>query len=144
MTIFETISKDRINAMREKNGPVKSVTQIVAAKFKNEEIVLKRPLTEEEGLSILRKELKQTEDSLQDAQRAGSDTEEYRAQIEYLKGLLPAAMTPEAVKAEVAEIAKTLDAPNKGSLMKAVMPALKGRADGKDISAAVDAYLAAK
>ncbi|MDL2324254.1 GatB/YqeY domain-containing protein [Ruminococcaceae bacterium OttesenSCG-928-A16] len=141
MSIIETIGKDRINAMREKNAPIKAITQIVAAKFKNEEIALKRPVTEEEAQAIVRKELKQTEDSLHDAKTAGRDTEEYSTQMAYLAALLPAAMQPAEIAQTVEAAAAGLGSVSKGEVMKAVMPLLKGKADGKDISAAVDAYL---
>lgn len=143
MTLQEQINSDRIQAMKDKNAYLKSVTQILGAKFKNEEIAQKRPLQEEEVLSILRKELKQTEESLLDSQKAGKDTQEYQAQIAYLKALLPAEMSQEQVNQLVENIAKSVEKQNKGEIMKAVMAQLKGQADGKMISAAVDQYLAA-
>lgn len=141
-TTSEKIQKDYINSVREKNEPIKSVTQILRAKFKNDEIELKRPLTEEEVLAVVRKELKQTEDSVEDSKAAGRDLTEYQTQADYLAALLPAALSPEEITDEVILAAQGLSQVNKGTLMKAAMASLKGRADGKEISAAVDAYLA--
>lgn len=141
MAITETIRSDLIGAMKEKNLPVKAVTQILSARFKNEEISLKRPLTEEEALALVRKELKQTQDSLLDAKKANSDTAEYEAQAAYLASLLPAAMSAEEIAKQVASLAAAAGATNKGEVMRAVMATLKGKADGKEIAAAVDEYL---
>lgn len=141
MTILEKIKGDRIQAMKDKNAYIKSVTQILGAKFKNEEIAQKRELAEDELLSIVRKELKQTEESFSDAQKAAKDTAEYEAQIAYLTALLPAAMSEEEVFQRVEKIAKGVEKQNKGDIMKAVMAELKGKADGKVIAQAVDSYL---
>lgn len=141
-TLQEKINKDRIEAMKNKNQAVKAATQLLAARFKNEEIELKRALSEEEVLVLVRKELKQTEDSVADAKKAGRDAEEYAQQVAYMTALLPAMMSTEEIAEKVAEAAAGVQPLNKGTLMKAVMPVLKGLADGKDISAAVDAYLA--
>lgn len=144
MSILATINSDKINAMREKNLPIKSVTQILSARFKNEEIELKRALNEDEATAIVRKELKQTEESLKDAQKAAKDTAEYEAQIAYLTALLPAAMSAEQIGEMVNGIASGVANQTKGDIMKAVMAEMKGKADGKLIADAVNAYLAAK
>lgn len=145
MSIKEKVTADRIQAMKDKNAPVKSITQILAARFKNEEIELKRELSDAEVISLVRKELKQTQDSLADAKKAGQDGAEYARQVEYLTSLVPAELTEEQVRDKVAAIAAGIPqgSLNKGSLMKAVMAELKGQVDGKVISQAVDACLSA-
>lgn len=142
MSTKEKIQQDYITAVREKNAEVKAIVQILRARLKNDEIEIKRELTEVEVLAIIRKELKQTQDSIKDSKAAGRDGTEYEIQAEYLASLLPAALTKEEIQEEVSAVAAKLDPVNKGTLMKAAMGSLKGRADGKGISAAVDAYLA--
>ena len=48
------------------------------------------------------------------------------------------------VKSIVEEALAALDNVNKGIAMKTVMPLLKGKAEGKDVSDAVDEYLEEK
>lgn len=63
---------------------------------------------------------------------------EYQYNYDVICEYAPKMMSPEEIRVYLAEnFAEAMATKNKGQIMKAVMPALKGKADGKDISAVV-------
>jgi uncharacterized protein YqeY len=104
-------------------------------------------LTDDEMLDVLRKQVRQRDDSIEAYTKAGrpdlaaKETRERTILNEYL----PASMNEDDLRAAVREIVVGLGAsPNMGAAMKAAMPALKDRATGKAIQAAVKAELEAR
>ena len=101
---------------------------------------------DDQVLAVLRKEVKQRKETLSEIESSGREdlVEQTKAEIDVLEKYLPAEMTPEAVEAAVKEIVDAMDPgqKNMGSVMKAVMAKLKGRADGKLINQIVRKLLA--
>lgn len=101
---------------------------------------------DDQVLAVLRKEVKQREETLSEIEGSGREdlVEQTKAEIDVLEKYLPAEMTPEAVEAAVKEIVDAMDPgqKNMGSVMKAVMAKLKGQADGKLINQIVRKLLA--
>ena len=65
----------------------------------------------------------------------------YNEKFKCIAALAPKMMSKDEVKSVVYEALAALDNVNKGIAMKTVMPLLKGKAEGKDVSDAVDEYL---
>lgn len=65
----------------------------------------------------------------------------YNSKLKCIEDYAPKMMDKPEVKAIVEEALAALDNVNKGIAMKTVMPLLKGKAEGKDVSDAVDEYL---
>ena len=64
--------------------------------------------------------------------------EEYKARLAVFEEFAPKMMNAEEIKAFLQEkFADVVATKNKGAIMKAVMPELKGKADGKEIGAVV-------
>lgn len=101
---------------------------------------------DDQVLAVLRKEVKQRKETLSEIESSGREdlVEQTKAEIDVLEKYLPAEMTPEAVEAAVKEIVDAMDPgqKNMGSVMKAVMAKLKGKADGKLINQIVRKLLA--
>lgn len=101
---------------------------------------------DDQVLAVLRKEVKQREETLSEIESSGREdlVEQTKAEIDVLEKYLPAEMTPEAVEAAVKKIVDAMDPgqKNMGSVMKAVMAKLKGQADGKLINQIVRKLLA--
>jgi uncharacterized protein YqeY len=103
--------------------------------------------TDLEVIAVVRKEVKKREDSItsfSDAGRTEMAAKE-RKEMDFLKTLLPAQMTPEKmeelVKEAIAEVGATSKA-QMGSVMKAVQAKAAGQADGKTLSQIVQKLLA--
>lgn len=93
---------------------------------------------DDQVLAILRKEVKQRKETLDEIRNSGRDdlVAETEAEITVLKKYLPPEMSEEAIRKVVTDVIAELEPGQKtmGSVMKAVMAKLKGHADGKVIN----------
>lgn len=99
-------------------------------------------LEEAEALAVVRKQIKQRQDSIEQFEKAGRDelAANEKAEIEVLSGYLPAALTEEQINAIVDQAVSESGANSKadmGKVMKRAQELSEGRADGKILSAAV-------
>jgi uncharacterized protein YqeY len=107
----------------------------ILANLKNREIELRRPITDDDVVDVLRKGIKTRRESVE--QYTAANRPELAAieqsQIRVLEEFLPPAVDPEeirgAVRAAIAGGAKDI-----GKVMGQVLPRFKGRADGKLIN----------
>ena len=93
---------------------------------------------DDQVLAILRKEVKQRKETLDEIKNSGRDdlVAETEAEITVLEKYLPPEMPEDMIRQIVEETIDELGAEQKnmGSAMKAVMAKLKGQADGKVIN----------
>lgn len=144
MSIKDQLTEDMKQAMKDReNGKLRlSVIRMVRANIKNLEINEKKELNEDEVLSVLMKEVKMRQDSLEEFQKAGRSelVAQAEEEIAILKKYLPEALSDEELKAIVADVIAEVGAVSlkeMGKVMPAVMAKTKGRADGKRINALV-------
>ena len=111
------------------------VLSTILASVKNREIELKRPVTPDDVVEVLRRGIKTRRESVEQYTAANRPelAESERFQIAVLEEFLPPAVDPEeirtAVRAAIAGGARDI-----GKVMGQVVPRFKGRADGKDIN----------
>lgn len=144
MSIKDQLTADMKQAMKDREaGKLRlAVIRMVRANIKNVEINDKKELTDEEVLSVLMKEVKMRQDSVEEFKKAGRDelVAQAEEEIAILKKYLPEALSDDELKAIVAEVVATVGATtmkDMGKVMLAVMAKTKGRADGKRINAIV-------
>jgi len=116
---------------------------MVLAEIKNAEINNKgKELTSEQIVDVIAKEAKKRKDSIEAYASAGRDDlkEQEEKELVILKEFLPEQLTEDEVKkiveAKIAEL-NIVDKSEMGKLMGAVMPEVKGRADGNIVKKAV-------
>jgi uncharacterized protein len=146
MSLSDRLNEDMKLAMKSQDKFKLSVIRMVRAAIKNVEIDQRRTLEEEEVLDILNREIKQRRDSLQEFEKAGRDdlAENLKAEIAVLMEYMPQQLTEEEVKAIVQQTIQEVGASSKadmGKVMGALMPKVKGRADGKLINGLVQQLL---
>lgn len=146
MNLSERLNEDMKQAMRNQDKFKLSTIRMVRATMKNLEIDLKRTLNDNEVLDILGREIKQRKDALQDFEQAGRDdlAEKVKAEAEILAEYLPEQLTEEEIKVIVQQTIQETGASSKadiGKVMSALMPKVKGRADGKLVNQAVQQLL---
>jgi len=129
------LRSDQIAARKAADKDRTLVLGTVLASLKNKEIDLSREPTDPEVVDVLRKQIKQRIDSVEQF-RAGNredlaTREEY--EIGVLKAYLPAEADPEAIRAAARE-AVAGGATDLGRLMGVLMGRFKGTADGKVIN----------
>lgn len=127
----EQLMKELKQAMKEKDVLKKGLLQLLIAGIKNEEIKEKCELTKDEQLTVIKRELKQTKDSLEQAVNADRKdiAEEQRKKIKILETFLPKFLT----ESEILEVLKSKGAVkgmNKGQLIGMVMKEHKSEVDG--------------
>jgi uncharacterized protein YqeY len=144
MGMLERLNEDLKTAMkaREEGKLRLSVIRMAKAAIKNQEIQKSQPLTEEEILQVISKELKMRRDILPEYEKAGrsESAETIRAEIEILLEYLPKQLTEEEILALIRDIVRETGAQgpaDMGKVMGKLSPLTKGQADGKVVSAMV-------
>ena len=147
MSIKDKLKDDLKTAMLEKDTVRKNVVQLIKAGVLQVEKDKKITLDDEGVLDVIAKQLKQRRDSLPDYEKSGRDDliAQLKREMELLMEYLPAQLTHD----ELVEIIKDAIAgtgaseiKDMGKIMAAVMPKVKGRADGKEINAIARELLA--
>lgn len=146
MTLLSTLNTDMKTAMRAKDKERLAVIRMLKASLQNEEIKVGHELNADEELTILSREMKQRRDSLAEFEKAGREdlSEKVKIEIAIVENYLPAQLTDEEIRQIVAQaIADTgaTSAKEFGKVMGAVMPKVKGKADGNQINAIVKELL---
>jgi len=146
MNLSERLNDDMKQAMRSQEKFKLTTIRMIRASIKNLEIDLKRSLDDNEVLDILSREIKQRKDSLQEFEKAGRDdlAKDIAAEIDIISVYLPAQLTEEEIKVIVQQTLQETGASSKaemGKVMTALMPKVKGRADGKLVNTLVQQFL---
>lgn len=141
VSIKEQLMADMKVAMkaREKGKLALNVIRMARAHIKQAEIDGGHvDFDDDQVLAILRKEVKQRKETLDEIRNSGRDdlVAETEAEITVLKKYLPPEMSEEAIRKVVTDVIAELEPGQKtmGSVMKAVMAKLKGQVDGKVIN----------
>jgi len=133
--------------MKAKDGTRVSVLRLLIAALKNRRIELIRDLTPEQELEIVQREVKRRNESIEMFRQGGrSDlVEKEEAELALLKGFLPAQLSVDELTALAREAIAESGAAGPaqaGMVMKALMPRIKGKADGKQAKEIVEKLLA--
>ena len=149
MTLKERLEEDQKTAMREKDVVRLSVVRLLKSAIKYREIELAKALDDAEIEGVIASEVKRRRDSVEQY-RAGNrqdlvDREE--AEIRILRGWLPAPLSQDELAAKVDEVVRRLKASgprDMGAVMKALLPEVRGRAEGKAVSELVKSRLSGR
>ncbi|TCP53315.1 hypothetical protein EV586_10648 [Tumebacillus sp. BK434] len=146
MSLTERLTNEMKQAMKDKDKVRLSVIRMVRTAIKNAEIDSKTTLSDDDVIAVLNRELKQRRDSLQAFESAGRQDliDDVNQEIAVLMDYLPAQMSEDEVRAIVKEVIAETGAAGKkdmGKVMSALMPKVKGRADGKLVNQVVQAEL---
>ena len=139
------ISDDIKNAMRAKDSTALNALRALKSAMTNSAIEkggLGTVLEEPEILAVIRKQIKQRQDSIEQFEKAGRAelAANEKTEIGILSQYLPAALTEEQISGIVDQAVSETGASTKadmGKVMKRAQELSEGRADGKLLSAAV-------
>jgi uncharacterized protein YqeY len=148
MSLLERLNQDMKQAMKEKNKDKLTVIRMVKASLQNEVISLGNNVTlsADQELTILTREVKQRKDSLLEFEKAGRQdlVDKIKQELLILEEYLPQQLSEdellEIVKVTISEVGATSKA-DMGKVMSAVMPKVKGQADGSAVKNAVASLL---
>ncbi|MGJ8634122.1 MAG: GatB/YqeY domain-containing protein [Luteolibacter sp.] len=143
--IATKLSEDIKTAMRAKDSAALNALRALKSALTNAAIEkggLGTALEENESFAVIRKQIKQRQDSIEQFEKA--DRPELavseKAEIEILSKYLPAALTEDELNAMVDQAISETEASSKadmGKAMKRAQELSEGRADGKLLSQAV-------
>lgn len=146
LSLLAQLDQDMKLALKDKNKSKLSTIRMLKATLKKVEIDKRRPLTDDEVLEVIAKEVKQRRDSIKEYENAGRDdlAEKEKEEKTILESYLPEQLTEEEVRSIVTEVVQEVGASSKadmGKVMSAVMPKVKGRADGRLVNRLVSEAL---
>lgn len=136
MTLKEQLQADLKTAMKEKDKVRKATITMIRAAILQVEKDQKVVLDDSAILDIISKQRKQRRDALEDFEKAERDDliEQTKAEMAVIDAYLPKQLSREEIEAIVDEtITETgvQSAKDMGKIMGALMPKVKGLADGK-------------
>ncbi|PST31461.1 GatB/YqeY domain-containing protein [Enterocloster lavalensis] len=140
MTKIETVRAAMVAAMKAQDKPRKNALSMLLSALKNAEIDKREPLTEDEANVVVKKEIKQTQETYDTAPADRQDIrDEAAARLAVYKEFAPADMSAEQIREVIAQVLAELNieaptAKDKGAIMKVLMPRVKGKADGKVVN----------
>lgn len=147
MSLREQLQTDLHDAIRARDEHRKGALRMVLAAVQRAEIE-EGPLSDDEVLALIQKEVKRRQDALEMIRKAGREelADVEAAEIEILRAYLPeplslAAVT-ELVQAAILEIGASSPA-DMGKVMRVLMPQVRGKADGRLVSGIVRDLLSA-
>lgn len=129
-------------AKKSKNKRVADTLGFLYAAMQNKRIELGRMLTTDEMISVVKKQIKQINETLEFAIKGDrvETAEKCRDELAILSDYLPEELSYDDIKARVSMLVDS--SMNKGHAMKAAMGVLRSVADGKLIAKAVSEVLA--
>jgi uncharacterized protein YqeY len=142
VSLREDIARDTKEAMKARDRSRVDALRMLAAALKNGEIEKGAPLTESEEQAVLRRQLKQREESAEAFRKAGREdrAEAEVAEAEIVRRYLPAPLSDEELERIVDEaIAQTgaTSMREMGAVMGRATALAGDRADGRRLSALV-------
>jgi uncharacterized protein YqeY len=145
-TLSEQIRSDMTSAMKAQEKDRLSTLRMLQSAIKNEQINIGHELSDEEAMTVIRKAVKQRQDSIEQYTKGNRPelAEKERVEMELLKAYLPPELTEEEIESGVREIVASTGAQSKkdmGKVMKEATARYKGRVDGKKIQEIVSRLL---
>ena len=141
MSKIDVVRAAMVEAMKAKDKERKDSLSMLLSALKNAQIDKREaPLTEDEENAIVKKEIKQTKETLELAPADRADIrEEAQARLAVYQEFAPEDLTEEqiaeVIKSVLAELGiENLEPSDKGKIMKTLMPKVKGKADGKVVN----------
>jgi uncharacterized protein YqeY len=149
MTLQQRVDSDLKDAMRAKNTTKLGVLRMLKSALKYAAIAksgAEAELSEAEAAQVIRKQVKQRQDSIESFEKGGRAelVEKEKEELAILNGYLPQSMSAEEISKIVRETISEAGATSRaqmGAVMKALQTKVAGRVDGKALSAEVSRQL---
>ncbi|WP_144511428.1 GatB/YqeY domain-containing protein [Bacillus sp. FJAT-22090] len=137
-SVFEQLKR----AMKEKDVLAKGVLTLLKSALDSAEKEKGSSLSSEEEIAIVNREVKQTNQALEGAQKANRDdlVEKEEAKLVLLKSFLPKQLNEEEIATILTE-AGIVKGTSMGEAMKIAKPLLTGKADGAMMSKVVKSLI---
>jgi uncharacterized protein YqeY len=144
--LTEKIRADLTESMKARSAERTSTLRMLQAALKNEQINVGHELSDEEAMGVIRKGIKQRQDSIEQFTKGNRPelAAKEQAELDTLKTYMPPELSDAELESGVREIIASTGAQSKkdmGKVMKEATARYKGRADGKKIQEIVSRLL---
>lgn len=150
-SIIDRLNDDLKEAMRNQDKVRLRTLRSLRSALKNKEIDqresgVETDLSEQDQLSVLRKQVNQRKDSIEQYESAGRDdlVEQEQEELDVLNEYMPAQMSDEELEGTLRDIIEEVGAESMadmGAVMGPAMGKLKGRVDGSRVQQVVQSLL---
>lgn len=139
MSLSEQIMSDMKEAMKARDKVKLNTVRMIKSALMNEKIKVGHELNSDEELTVLNREKKQREESIAEFTKANRNdlVDETKQELAVVETYLPKQLSERELTKVVSSTIEEVGAENKsdfGKVMKALMPKIKGKADGKAAS----------
>lgn len=139
MELASRLEKDYLEAYKARDEVRVSVLRLLKTSIKNAQVELMRPLTDDEVLDLIVKQVKQRAESIEQFRAAGRNdlADKEVVEEEILKAYLPPPLTREELIILIDDTARALgvcSAADMGRVMRSLSSVTKGRISGKELS----------
>ncbi|MFO8098047.1 MAG: GatB/YqeY domain-containing protein [Salinibacter sp.] len=151
MSLLSRITEDLKQAMRDKDKVRLRTLRSLRAALQNKEIGQRTDgteteLDEQEALSVLRKQINQRKDSIEQYEQADRDdlVQNEQDELEVLEAYMPETLSDDDLEAKLQSIVETVGAESMadmGAVMGRAMSELRGRVDGDRVRKKVESLL---
>ncbi|MDE7445490.1 MAG: GatB/YqeY domain-containing protein [Lachnospiraceae bacterium] len=147
MSMIDEVRAQMMEAMKNKNKDRKDALSMLLSALKNKAIDKRADLTQAEEYEVVKKEIKQTRETMELAPAERTDIKEAcEIRLAVYQEFAPEEMSEESIRAQVKEVLEVLgitepSGKDKGKVMKELMPRVKGRADGSLVNKIVGEML---
>lgn len=140
--MFDKVKSDLLASMKEQDKFKLGVLRMLKSALQMEQINIGHDLTDEETLTVIRREVKKRNSSIQEYEKFGkTDTvQDLKHEVEILESYLPAMLSDEEVEKIIDEVIETFENPDIKSMEKIislVKEKTNGNADMSKVSALV-------
>lgn len=134
--VKDKLTSDMKEALKSQDKIRLQTIRMVLASIKNAEIDKQRPLNEEEIMNVIQREIKMRREALEQFARGGREdlVKQTEAEIKVLEGYLPQQLSDEELTSLIRETIEEVGAKSgkdMGKVMAALMPKIRGKADGR-------------
>lgn len=141
-SIHDELRADVARAMREGNTAKRDVLRMMLAAIKQQEVDEQTVLDDEGVQDVLLKQTKQRRESISDAKKANRPdlVSQEESELQIIEAYLPKQLTEDEIRKAAAEVIAEVGASgmqDMGKVMGALLPTLKGQADGRLVSQVV-------
>jgi uncharacterized protein YqeY len=149
ITLKDKIQEALKGAVKRQQTVEVSTLRLLLSEIKYAEIAQQKPADDSKVLDVIAKEVKRRRESIEAFKKGnrGDLVAQEEAELAVLMSYLPKQMSREEVIAVVRQAMDTVGArcpSDKGKVMAQLMPQLKGKADGREVSEIVSELLATR
>ena len=147
MTCEGKLREDLKEALKLRDKERASILRMLLSEIKNTEIAQRKPLDDDKILDVISKAVTQHRESIEAFKQGNRDdlVAQEKAELSILMKYLPKQMSHKEIEVAAQRVIETVEVKGmkgKASVMAQLMPQLKGKADGKEVSEIVSELLA--